>query len=160
MYLDFLIILNLNHHYLSVLSFVCYAGLSVLEQGGGSMPRITAGLGFRMERRILLIFFRCGMIPPLLLCLSRIFGLGVWNAGNIKSLVFFEQLLKKRKEIAASLLYFDRTIEISSSGAGFLLLPKFFGNFSVMEGVFMDGKPVYRWANLRIREPLLGTGYN
>jgi len=37
-----------------------------------------------------------------------------------------------------------RTIEISSTGAGFLLLPSFFGNFSVMGGVYMDGKPVYR----------------
>ena len=51
---------------------------------------------------------------------------------------------RKEKKFEASLLCFDRTIEISSSGAGFLLLPKFFGNFSVMEGVFMDGKPVYR----------------
>ena len=161
MYLGFLIILNLNHHYLSVLSFVCYAGLSVLEQGGGSMPRITAGLGFRMERRISLISPRCGMIPPLLLSLSRIIGLGVWNAGRIKTLVSCGEMLKKREEIMQlRCCFFDRTIEISSSGAGFLLLPKFFGNFSVMEGVFMDGKPVYRWANLRIREPLLGTGYN
>ena len=45
-----------------------------------------------------------------------------------------------------------RTIEISSTGAGFLLLPSFFGNFSVMGGVYMDGKPVYRldlgWCSL------------
>ena len=99
MYVDFLIIQNLNPHYLSVLSFVCYAGLSVLEQGDGSMPRITAGLGFGMERRISLISPKCGMIPPLLLCLSRMFGLGVWNAGRIKSLVLCEKMLKKREEI-------------------------------------------------------------
>ena len=93
-------------------------------------------------------------------CVSRGYS-GSVSEMQVTSKVWFSwgTAKEKKRNFAAPLLYFDRTIDISSSGAGFLLLPKFFGNFSVMEGVFMDGKPVYRWANLRIREPLLGTGY-
>ena len=69
-YLDFLIILNLNHHYLCAMQVSqCWS------RGVGVCQELQLGWvsGWKGE------YFspRCGMIPQLLLCLSRIFGLGV-----------------------------------------------------------------------------------
>ena len=70
-------------------------------------------------------------------------GFWISISGN-RAIVLYKCTMYTLCIVEKLLLTSIRTIEISSTGAGFLLLPSFFGNFSVMGGVYMDGKPVYR----------------